>query len=122
MSRIVLILLIAMLPLRSWSVDRMYVGMALNESASHTMDPGASQGSMPEDCPMMSGMHSNKGDSHGEGKTESRHQACQLCMSLVATQDSAIKPLPLLPQHHVISRVERFASAELLRFTKPPIY
>ena len=122
MSRIVLILLIAMLPLRSWSVDRMYVGMALNESASHTMDTGASQGSMTEDCPMMSGMHSDKGASHGEGKTESRHQACQLCMSLVATQDSAIKPLPLLPQHHVISRVERFASAELLRFTKPPIY
>lgn len=100
----------------------MYVGMALNDSASHTMDPGASLGSMPVDCPMMSGMHSDKGASHGEGKTVSRHQACQLCMSLVATQDSAIKSPPLLPQHHVISRVERFASAELLRFTKPPIY
>lgn len=100
----------------------MFVGMALNEAASHSMDMGASQGSMPEDCPMMSGVTSNKGESHGEGKTESRHQVCQLCMSLVATQDSAIKSPPLLPQHHVISRVERFASAELLRFTKPPLY
>jgi hypothetical protein len=100
----------------------MVVGMVLNESASHSMDTGASQGSMTEDCPMMSGMHSDKGASHGEGKTESRHQACQLCMSLVATQDSAIKSPPLFPQHHVISRVERFTSAELLRFTKPPIY
>jgi hypothetical protein len=111
-----------MIPLRSWSVDRMVVGMALNESASHSMDMGASQGSMPEDCPMMSGMHSNKGESHGEGKAESRHQACQLCMSMAAIQDFAIKSPPLLPQLHVISRVERFASAELLRFTKPPIY
>lgn len=100
----------------------MVVGMALNESASHSMDTGASQGSMPEDCPMVSGMHSDKGASHGEGKTESRHQACQLCMSLVATQDSAINSPPLLPQPHVIPRVELFASAELLRFTKPPIY
>ena len=100
----------------------MVVGMALNESASHSMDMGASQGSMPEDCPMMSGMQSDKGASHGEGKTESRHQSCQLCMSLVAAQDSAIKSLSLLPQPHVIPRVERFASAELLRFTKPPIY
>jgi hypothetical protein len=100
----------------------MYVGMALNEAASHSMDMGASQGSMPEDCSMMSGVYLDKGESHGEGKTESRHQACQLCMSLVSAQDPAIKSLPLLPQPHVIPRVERFASAELLRFTKPPIY
>jgi hypothetical protein len=122
MSRLVLILLIALLPLRSWSVDRMEVGMALNESASHSKDTGASEGSMPEDCPMMSGMHSDKGASHGEGKAESRHQACQLCMSMVVTEGSAIKPLTLLPQLQVIPRVEGFASAELLRFTKPPIY
>ena len=70
MSRLVLILLIALLPLRGWSVDRMYVGMAINKSASHSMDTGASQGSMPEDCPMMSGIHSDKGASHGKGKTE----------------------------------------------------
>lgn len=100
----------------------MYVGMALNESASHSMDMGAIQGSMPEDCPIKSGVHSDKGAADGNGKAEGRHQACQLCMSLVATQDSAINSPPLLPQHHVISRAERFASAELLRFTKPPIY
>jgi hypothetical protein len=122
MYRFILILLIALIPLRSWSVDRMFVGMALNESASHSMDTGASQGSMPEDCPMISGMHSDKGAADGEGKAKGLHQACQLCMSLVAAQDSAIKSLPLLPQPHVIPLVERFASAELLRFTEPPIY
>jgi hypothetical protein len=122
MDRLILILLIALIPLRSWSVDRMFVGMALNESASYSMDTGASQGSMPEDCPMMSGLNSDKGVSHGEGKADSRHQACQLCMSMAAIQDSAINSPPLLPQPHVIPRLERFASAELLRFTKPPIY
>ena len=122
MSRLVLILLIALLPLRSWSVDRMDVGMALYESASHSKDTGASQGSMPDDCPMMLGMHSDEGASHGEGQTESRNEACQLCMSLVATQGSTLKALTLPPQPHGIPRVERFASAELLLFTKPPIY
>ena len=100
----------------------MYVGMAFNEPASQSMDMGASQGSMPEDCPMMAKTNSDKGAADGNGKAEGRHQSCHLCMSLVATQDSTIKPLPLFPQPHVIFRVERFASAELLRFTKPPIY
>ena len=100
----------------------MYVVMAFNESVSQSTDMDASQDSMPEDCPMMASMHSDKGESHSKGKTKSRHQACQLCMSMAAIQDFAIKSPPLLPQLHVISRVERFASAELLRFTKPPIY
>ena len=122
MSRLVLILLIALLPLRSWSVDRMYVGMAFNEPASHSMDIGSSQGSMLEDCPMMAKLNFDNGAADGEGKAKGRHQSCQLCMSLVATQDFAIKSPPLLPQPHVIPRLERFASAELLRFTKPPIF
>jgi len=100
----------------------MYVGMAFNDPASHSMDIGSSQGSMPEDCPMMAKLNFDNGAADGEGKTESRHQACQLCTSLVATEDSATKSPPLLPQPHAILRVERFASAELLRFTKPPIY
>jgi hypothetical protein len=122
MFRLVLILLIALLPLRSWSVDRMDVGMALNESASHSKDMGASQGSMPEDCPMILGMYSDEGASHGKGQNESWHEACQLCMSLVATQGSTIKALTLPLQPYGIPRVEHYASAELLLFTKPPIY
>jgi hypothetical protein len=100
----------------------MYVGMALNESASHSIEMGSSHISMLEDCPMMAKTNSDKGAADGNGKAEGRHQACQLCMSLVATQDFAIKSLPLLPQPHLILSVESFASAELLRFTKPPIY
>ena len=100
----------------------MVVGMALNESASHLMDTDASRESMPEDCPMMVKSNFDNGAADGEGKAKGLHQACQLCMSLVATEDSATKSPPLLPQPHAIPRVERFASAELLRFTEPPIY
>ena len=122
MSRLVLILLIALLPLRSWSVDRMYVGMAFNESASHSIEMGSSHISMLEDCPMMAKTNSDKGAADGEGNAEGRHQACQLCMSLAVTQDTFTKSIPVLPQPHAIPRVERFVSAEVLRFTKPPIY
>jgi hypothetical protein len=124
MGRLILILLIALLPLRSLSVDRMIVGMAFHESASHSSDIGASHSSMPEDCPMMAKANSDSDDSapDGEGKAQGRHQVCQLCMSLIATQDPSIKSFPLLPQPHSFLRAERFASAELLRLTKPPIY
>ena len=126
MGRLILILLIALLPLRSLSVDRMIVGMAFHESASHSSDIGASHSSMPEDCPMMAKANSDSDSddsaADGEGKAQGRHQVCQLCMSLIATQDPSIKSFPLLPQPHSFLRAERFASAELLRLNKPPIY
>lgn len=100
----------------------MFVGMALNEPASQSIDMGASQGSMPEDCPMMAKTNSDKGAADGNRKAEGRHKACQLCMSLVMTQVFAIKSLPLFPQPHAIFRAESFASAELLHLTKPPIF
>jgi len=100
----------------------MFVGMGLNESVSHSKNMGASLESMPDDCPMMARSNLDNGAAVGDGKANGLHQACQLCMSLAAIQDSAIKSPPLLPQHQAIFRVERFASAELLRFTKPPIY
>jgi hypothetical protein len=108
--------------MRSWSVDRMYVDMAFNESASHSIEMGSSHSSMLEDCPMMAKTNSEKGSADSEGKAEGPHQACQLCMSLAVTQDTFTKSIPVLPQPHAILRVERFASAELLRFTKPPIH
>jgi hypothetical protein len=122
MSHLALILLIALLPLRGWSADRMFLSMAFNESASHSMDMGASRGSMPEDCPMMAKSNLDNGAADGEEKAKVLYQACQLCMSLAWTKDSAIKYFSSLPQPHEIPRVERFASAEVLRFTKPPIF
>jgi hypothetical protein len=100
----------------------MVVSMAFNEVASSSMDMGPSQGSMAEDCPMMAKTNSEKSAAYGEGKAKSTHQACQLCMSLAATQVPVIKFIPLLSQPQAVLHVDRFASAELLRFTKPPIY
>jgi hypothetical protein len=103
-------------------MDLMYVGMAFNETASNSMNMGSSHSSMLEDCPMMAKTNSDKGTTDGEGKAEGRHQACQLCMSLAATQVPAIKSIPLLLQPQSVLRAEHFASAELLRLTKPPIF
>ena len=122
MLRFALILLIALFSLRGWSADRMFLNMAFDESASHSMDMGTSQGSMPEDCPMMAKSNLDNSELDGEGKAESRHQVCQLCLSLAATDDSAINHLHLSPHHYAILLAERFASAELLLLTKPPIY
>ena len=100
----------------------MFLNMAFDESASHSMDMGTSQGSMPEDCPMMAKSNLDNSELDGDGKAESGHQVCQLCMSLAATDDSAIKHLHLFPQPYETLPTERFASAELLPLTKPPIY
>jgi len=100
----------------------MSLNMAFDDSASHSMDMGTSQGSMPEDCPMMAKSNLDNSELDGDGKAESGHQVCQLCMSLAATDDSAIKHLLLFPQPYETLPTERFASAELLLLTKPPIY
>jgi len=122
MLRFTLILLIALLPLRGLTADRMFLNMVFDESASQSMDMGTSLGSMPEDCPMMAKSILDNSELDGEGKAESRHQVCQLCLSLAATDDSAIKHLLLFPQPYETLPTERFASAELLLLTKPPIY
>jgi len=122
MLRFTLILLIALLPLRGLTADRMFLNMAFDESASQSMEMSTSQGSMPEDCPMMAKSNLDNSELDGEGKAESRHQVCQLCMFLAATDDSAIKHLHLFPQPYETLPTERFASAELLPLTKPPIY
>ena len=122
MLRFTLILLIALLPLRGLTADRMFLNMAFDESASQSMDMGTSLGSMPEDCQMMANSSLDNSELDGDRKAESGYQFCQLCMSLAATDDSAIKHLLLFPQPYETLPTERFASAELLPLTKPPIY
>ena len=52
MRTLVLILMIALLPMRMWAAEGMAVRMAADQTASAT---GVSaMESMPEDCPMMS--------------------------------------------------------------------
>jgi hypothetical protein len=119
-SRLFLILLITLLPLRGWSAERMAVYMAASEAASvamRTADHG-----MPADCPMLMNVDtSNKSSGHRDNKSHAGCQACQLCMSLSASETHTLKIRPHKPVTAAVPRADRFVSAELLRAVKPPI-
>ncbi|MBC7918966.1 MAG: hypothetical protein H7Y28_14270 [Rhodoferax sp.] len=120
MSRIFLILLIALLPLREWSAGRMAVYMAASETTAIAM--AAEDQAMPADCPMtVKADSSEDGAGHGNSKGERSCQSCQLCMSLAALETQPIKSLSYKPLTAAIPRADRFASADLVRAAKPPI-
>ncbi|MBC7918502.1 MAG: hypothetical protein H7Y28_11915 [Rhodoferax sp.] len=120
MSRIFLILLIALLPLREWSAGRMSVYMAASETTATAM--AAKDQAMPADCPMM--LQADSSDTsadQGGNKSHQSCQSCQLCMSLASMGTEVIKTLPHTPLPAAIPRADRFASADLVRAAKPPI-
>ena len=118
MRRFFIILLIVLLPLRSWSAERMVIHMAASELASHVMAMGAAH----EDCSMMmKAASSEKGVHHGDGKSDGACQTCQLCMSVGVTAVLFIKALSAEPLVVAIPRTDSFSSAELARAVKPPI-
>jgi hypothetical protein len=111
MRRLLLILLIALLPLRSGVGDAMAVGMAAGAVAHNR-----AQAAMPADCPM----HAS-GDPSATGTPCSSCDTCGLCVAtapapLVCVPGSATPShaAPTLPARH-------FASAALWPRFKPPI-
>lgn len=129
-----LILLVALLPLRMWAAESMALQMAVaapamavvHEGAVH--DGAAQAGAMPADCPMMAGAIQGKHsgapmdsmdamDSQAGGGTCA---SCQLCgaVALPATFESApaIGPRTLAPPIAF-----SFQSALPLLADKPPI-
>jgi hypothetical protein len=120
-SRLFIILLIALLPLRGWSAERMAVHMAVSESATSAMS--AEHGTQHEDCAMMMAVDSSDTSStdHG-GKTERSCQTCQLCMTLAAHEIPAVQAIGPAPHSVAIPRADRYTSAELTLAVKPPIF
>ena len=127
MARLIVILLIALLPLRGWSATGMAVQMALAETtaAASSMDDG--QGAMSADCPMMQMAASTSGDAtHSpdkpmDGKTHHGCQTCQLCMTLAVLDSLSTKIPELTPFEPALALSYRFSSAELFEDSKPPI-
>lgn len=113
-SRFFILVLIALLPLRAWSVERMAVHMAANEVAGAT---GEAVAAMPADCPM----HMTAADDSTEPQAERGCQSCQLCMSLSPATLSLLKAPGLRPLSAASPPADRYASAELARLVKPPI-
>ncbi len=115
-SRFFILVLIALLPLRAWSVERMAVHMAANEVAVAAGEPAAA---MPADCPM----HITAADDgqSSEAQAERGCQSCQLCMSLSPAVVPVLKAPGLRPQATASLQAVPYASAELARLVKPPI-
>lgn len=124
MTRLFILFLIALLPLRGWSVQSMVFQMgaqtvavqapsldiAMGEDcALHMQQAAAAQGLVPQ-------------ASDASHKPEHKGcQSCQLCMPLAAL--AAANSLALVPQPQAMPSVgsSRFVSAERARDVKPPI-
>jgi len=119
MRTIVLVLLVALLPLRMWAAEGMAMHMAQAEMA--TALGGMSASTMPEDCPMMA---KAAGDPSSQDEQASSDHAncltCQLCAAL-ATDSMATSPRHAHPMAPPRLAGHRFASADPLPELKPPI-
>lgn len=129
MQRWFLILMLVLLPLRSWSAQFMGVQMGAMQMASAqtvagSMDSHAdmSVADMPAECPMHLASATSPFDT--PASSDGDHptcQACQLCMPLALLTSAPLNlgaqrcPLPL-PQAQ-----SSFVSAELAQAAKPPI-
>ncbi|XHS77295.1 hypothetical protein ACFJGW_16430 [Burkholderiaceae bacterium UC74_6] len=108
MRRWLLILLVALLPLRGWTAERITVDMATVE-----LGMSAAMATM-QDCPMKKGADGTAMFNHG-------CQSCQLCMSLAAPVFPLLEFQASAPGTSLPVPDERFSSAELARSAKPPI-
>lgn len=113
-SRLCILVLIALLPLRAWSVESMAVHMAAKEVAVASGQPAAA---MPADCPM----HMTAAGDSSDAQAERGCQSCQLCMSLSPATTPVLKAPSLRPRTAASPHADRYASAELARLVKPPI-
>lgn len=133
MRRVFILLLVALLPLRGWAVEAMFVSMAAQamvvalassaEKPALAADAGASVGN-PGDCQMLAGV----GIASGADPTKKQISplckgcmSCQLCMAIATGQSVAIDPPLFKPLAPPALRMDGFASAELAQGFKPPI-
>jgi hypothetical protein len=109
-----ILLLIALLPLRGWAVERMANDMAA--------------GAMPADCPMVQMAQAAPADTGSMDDagtttpTERTCQSCQLCMALAAPEMPIVQAAGPAPLTVAVHRADRFASAYLSPVSKPPIF
>ena len=131
MRHLILILMIALLPLRGWAADGMTVRMAaqqlvtienvaaqaLSTRSSGLFDAEIRAG-MPADCAMQMTPASDDGSvPPGHGCT-----TCQLCMAVVTGYPTLLVTARVLPQAVQGLNATRFTSAERAPGFKPPIF
>jgi mono/diheme cytochrome c family protein len=117
MRTLVLILMIALLPMRMWAAEGMAVRMAADQAASAA--GVAATESMPEDCPMMAKAKAEAG-SDGAPEAVTHCMACHLCAASACLPEVAFEQGPA-PTGPPVASGLFFASAELARDLRPPI-
>lgn len=124
MARLFILFLIALLPLRGWTAERMVFQMQHGAAvAAQVHDLGkAMVGAMPADCAlhmqMASGPHA---DAVSQGPEHKGCESCQLCMPLAALAAPAVRSIAASPQAQPATLSCRFVSADPARDAKPPI-
>jgi hypothetical protein len=119
MSRLFILFLIALLPLRSWSVERM--GLQMDGVVHSAQAQGADEAVMSAECAMhmQAAAHAEPSTDHpGDHKA---CQSCQLCMPLAALESTGALAMPSPAQPLPAAGSSRFASADTARCAKPPI-
>ena len=131
MSRLFILFLIALLPLRGWTVERMGVQMAGMQVAVQLQSLASG---MSAECAQHMQMVMQRVVSSGEAAaavqaepadtSHSEHkacQSCQLCMALAALDAPLVLALLAAPQSQPQACSSAFASADAARCAKPPI-
>ncbi len=118
-SRLFLLFLIALLPLRGWTAERMV--FAMDGGAPLAVSQSVETG-MSEDCAlhmqMVSGHHAS---AEAQAPAHKGCQSCQLCMPLAALDSPVVLAVAAIPQALPLTRSSRFVSADPARDVKPPI-
>lgn len=119
-ARFFILFLIALLPLRGWSVQHM--AFAMQGSAPVAAVVLGEPVAMPQDCVLHQQAtpdHASPSALHGSGHPGC--QACQLCMPLAALECMAPLLAAASPQARPMLYSSCFASADPAHTTKPPI-
>jgi hypothetical protein len=124
MSRLFILFLIALLPLRSWSVERM--GLQMDGVVHSAQAQGADEAAMSAECAMhmQAAMTQGTAPAQSTADHQAAHkacQSCQLCMPLAALEATGALAMPSPAQPLPASGSSRFASADAARCAKPPI-
>lgn len=126
MARFLVLLLIALLPLRGFAAERMvYAVDAPAQTHVHVSEHVSMQG-MPAECVAMHGERSVQVDtsSAASDTSTSGHEGChfcQLCMPLAALESAQAVAVHALPHAVPVATLPNFDSADSARSVKPPI-
>ena len=124
MRHILLILMIALLPLRGWASESMAVSMAVQQLVVAQKQVAGKAG-MPADCPFLVEVsEKSTTDTNGDAISPlcKGCTTCQLCMALVTGYPSVFGIAAHLPHATQLVTSVSFTSAVRAPGFKPPIF